>query len=67
MTLEKFQQDDVAGWDTVRITSQGSVSSVEPAVHVFIINDAFDEEFAEEIKVALRNLRERIKNFGSVA
>lgn len=63
--LDVFQTYDVPGFDRVRIVSQRSVSSVEPAAHVFLVNEAFDEEFASDVTTALKNLRSRI--YGSVA
>ena len=61
MFLDDFRQDDVFGYDTVRIHSQGSVSTVGPFIHVYFLNEGFDQEFVSDLTLALKNLRDRIK------
>lgn len=60
MLLDEFRQDDVFGYDTVRVHSQGSVSTVGPFVHVYFLNEGFDQEFVSDFTLALKNLRGRI-------
>jgi len=60
MLLDEFRQDDVFGYGTVRVHSQGSVSTVGPFVHVYFLNEGFDQEFVSDLTLALKNLRGRI-------
>jgi hypothetical protein len=62
--MDAFRIDDVFGWDTVRVTSQGSVSTCEPLVHVYFVNEGFDQAFISDLTLALKNLRERIQVSG---
>lgn len=63
--LDKFRTDDVFGYETIRVSSQGSVASCEPSVHTFFMNEGFDQQFVSDLTLALKNLRDRIN--GSVA
>ena len=58
--LDRFRTDDVFGYETVRVASQGSVASCYPSVHMFFMNEGFDEQFVSDLTLALKNLRARI-------
>ena len=59
--FDAYRADDVFGFNTLRINSQGSVATVEPSVHVCFFNEAFDEEFVSDLTSALEKLRGRIE------
>lgn len=58
---DSFDAQDVFGYNWVRIRTQGSVAVVEPCVHVYFLNETFDQEFVSDLTLALKNLRDRIK------
>ena len=57
---DAFAAQDVFEYSQVSINSQGSVVDVYPSVHVYFLNEPFDQEFVTDLTLALKNLRDRL-------
>ena len=60
--LDTYRQHDIAGFSDLHFVAQGSVTTIDPSVHVYFLNEGFDEEFVIDVGLALEGLRSRIKS-----